>query len=122
MSKKIISVTLGLLAINFLLLPAFVLAQQPNYGLDIANTIGLGARDPRLIATAIVRTLLGFLGLIAVILILVGGFRWMTAAGNQEKVDTAKKTLTAGIIGLIIIVAAFAITNFVITSLVNVTQ
>jgi len=47
----------------------------------------------------IINLVLGFLGLIAVVIILIGGFKWMTAGGNEEKVGEAKKLLIAGLIG-----------------------
>ena len=65
-------------------------------------------------AENIIDYLMGFLGLIAVVIVLVGGFQWMTAAGNEDKVKTAKKTLSAGIIGLVIVLAAWGIARFVI--------
>ena len=65
-------------------------------------------------AENIIDALLAFLGLIAVVIILIGGFQWMTAAGNEDKVKTAKRTLSAGIIGLVIVLAAWGIARFVI--------
>jgi len=47
-----------------------------------------------------------------------GGFRWMTAAGNEEKTGEAKKIITAGIIGLVIIFISYAIATFVINQLI----
>jgi amino acid transporter len=64
---------------------------------------------------------LGFLGIIAVVIILFGGFRWMTAAGNEDQVSTAKKMIGAGVIGLIIILMAFGIAQFVLNALYNAT-
>ena len=58
----------------------------------------------------------GFLGLLAVIfviLMILAGYNWMTAGGDEQKVTKAKDTIRAAIIGLIIIVAAYAITFFV---------
>ena len=66
-------------------------------------------------AVDIVKYLMTFLGIIAVAVILYGGFIWMTASGNDDKVDKAKKLIIAGAIGLIIILAAFAIVQFVVT-------
>jgi len=65
-------------------------------------------------AVNIINTLLGLLGLIALVMILIGGFKWMTSGGNEEKVGEAKKLLGAGVIGLIIILAAYAIANYVV--------
>lgn len=58
----------------------------------------------------------GFLGLLAVIfviLMILAGYNWMTAGGDEQKVTKAKDTIRAAIIGLVIIVAAYAITFFV---------
>jgi len=60
-----------------------------------------------------IRYLLSFLGVIAVLIIIYGGFTWMTAAGNEEKVKKAKSMLQNGIIGLVIIILAYAITIFI---------
>jgi hypothetical protein len=64
-----------------------------------------------------IQYLLAFLGVVAVVVILIGGFMWMTAGGNDEKVGKAKKILIQGLIGLIIILLAFAIATFVINRL-----
>jgi len=82
---------------------------------------GLGNRDVRDIIGAVINILLGFLGIIAVVLILLGGFKWMTAAGNEDKVAEAKKLMAAGVIGVVIILAAFALSQFVLRSLINAT-
>ena len=88
---------------------------------NLQTTTGLGDRDPRDIAASVIRVILGFLGIVAVVIILLGGFKWMTAGGNEDKVGEAKKLITAGIIGLVIIVAAFAIATFVLNSLISAT-
>ena len=90
-------------------------------GQTLKEVTGLGDKDPRDIAASVIRIILGFLGIIAVIIILLGGFKWMTAGGNEDKVGEAKKLITAGIIGLVIIVAAFAIASFVLTNLIAAT-
>lgn len=84
-----------------------------DVALTAAQQTGLGTRDPRVIVGGIIRTLLGFLGLLAVIFILIGGFKWMTSQGNQSKVDEAQKLMVAGVVGLLIVLAAFAISLFV---------
>ncbi|MFH1534374.1 MAG: hypothetical protein ABIF80_00130, partial [Patescibacteria group bacterium] len=63
--------------------------------------------------------ILGLLGLIAVIMILIGGFKWMTAGGNEEKIESAKKLLTSAIIGLVIVLLAWAIVIFALGVLQN---
>jgi amino acid transporter len=107
-------------------LPAFATDTLNPWGSDtlkdnIQTETGLGERDPRDIAASVINVILGFLGIVAVIIILLGGFKWMTAGGNEDKVGEAKKLITAGIIGLVIIVASFAIATFVLDSLINAT-
>ncbi len=69
---------------------------------------------------SIINVALGFLGIIFLVLMLYAGFLWMTAQGDEGKVKKAREMITQAIIGIIIITAAFAISNFVLTSLVNV--
>ncbi len=88
-----------------------------TWGQDYPSAIGLSGEDPRDMAANIVGVILGFLGILAVIIILIGGFKWMTAAGNEDKVGEAKKIIVAGIIGLVIIFASWGIANFVLDRL-----
>lgn len=69
-----------------------------------------------IIATAI-KAFLGLLAVIFIILIITAGFKWMTAQGNEEKVKEAKDTIKRAVIGIIIIMAAYAITDFVFEAL-----
>ena len=52
--------------------------------------------------------------------IFYGGFVWLMASGNDDKVDKAKKLIITGVIGLTIIIAVFAIVQFVIIMINNV--
>lgn len=61
----------------------------------------------------LIKTFLGVLAIIFIILIIVSGYNWMTAQGDETKVTKAKQTIQRAIIGLIIIVAAYSITWFV---------
>ena len=63
----------------------------------------------------VVQLALSFLGILAVILILYGGFTWMTAGGDTGKVDKAKKWIINATIGIIIILGAYILTSFIIT-------
>lgn len=116
--KKIVTImTLGVI---FALTAVPALADL-DVGLDYGTYTGLGTKDIREGVMAIVQALLGFLGIIAIIIILYGGFVWLTSAGNEEKVSQAKKIITSGIIGLIIIFVSYAIASFVITQLMEAT-
>lgn len=65
------------------------------------------------IIATIIKIILGFLGVIFIILMLTAGFKWMTAQGNEEHITEAQKTIQTAIIGLIIVMGAYAITYFV---------
>lgn len=85
-----------------------------NLGLEYGTATGLGSQDVRTTIATIIRVLLGLLGIIAIVLVLAGGFMWMTAGGDEEKAGKARSLLAAGAIGLIIILSAFAIAQFVV--------
>ncbi len=61
----------------------------------------------------IIQTFLSFLGVIFFGLMLYGGYCWMLARGNEQDVEKAKNIITNAIIGLVIVLAAYAITAFV---------
>lgn len=69
------------------------------------------------IVASIIQYALSFLGVIFLILLIYGGFIWMTASGDQEKITKSKEILQSSIIGLIIILTSYTITYFVIESL-----
>lgn len=65
----------------------------------------------------LIKTILGLLGFIFVILTIYAGFLWMTAGGNGDQIKKAKAIMTNTVIGLIIIVSAYAITWFIFANL-----
>jgi hypothetical protein len=111
---------LFLLTLLLVVLPCLSMAlpvKAIDFGLNTANEIGLpggASDDPKQLAVTIVQYLMTFLGIIAVVVILWGGFQWLTAGGNESRVESAKKTIIAGIIGLIIVIAAYAIVTLVV--------
>src|SRR6056297_2138521 len=92
---------------------------QPDFGNSYASNTNLGEEDPRSLLTNLVNLAMTFLAIIAVIVILIGGFKWMTAAGNEDKVSEAKKIVIGGVIGLVIILASWAIASFVLTTVAD---
>ena len=68
---------------------------------------------------AIISALLAFLGVIFLILIFYAGFLWMIDAGSGEKIKKAKSIMLAAVIGLILTLAAYAITLEIMTILQN---
>lgn len=82
---------------------------------------GIGTNDPATITISIIEWALGILGLIAVTLILYGGFTWMTAGGEEKRIETAKGILKAAIIGLVIIMTAYGVAQYVFEQLITAT-
>jgi fibronectin type 3 domain-containing protein len=87
---------------------------------DLSNT-NLGTRELTDTVALLINVFLGLLGTIAVVLIIYGGWMWMTSQGNAEKVQKAKLILTSAIIGLVIILASYAIARFVLNNIYDAT-
>ena len=106
-----------------LALPALAvdLSAQVEEGLAYGTFSGLGTRDVREVIFLIINVILGFLSIIAILLILWGGFKWMTAGGAEDQIEEAKKIIIAGVVGMAVIFTSYAIATFVVRSLVNVT-
>jgi len=111
------------LAFSFMSTPLSVSADNTKVDLfpnkeEVGNKMGgFTEKDPRLIVADIINVVLGFLGIVAICLILFAGFKWMTAGGNEDKVTEAKKLLANATIGLVIILAAFALATFVLNAI-----
>ncbi len=65
----------------------------------------------------VIKIFLSFVGTILLVVIIYSGFLWLTAGGNQEQVTKARKLITNGVIGMIIITAAYFLTDFIIGAL-----
>lgn len=123
MKKIIVSMMLGVLLLG--VAPAMAQTTAPltsdSLGISYGAEIGLGTRDVRSTVASIIRVAMSLLGIVAVVIILIGGFKWMTAGGNDEQVGEAKKWIFSGIIGLVIILSAYALASFIINQLVTAT-
>lgn len=117
-----VMITLGMLFVTTAPVPA--LAAEPAndpLGLSYSAQSGLGSTDIRITIAKIIRVAMSLLGIIAVCIVLYGGFTWMTAGGNDEQVGEAKKWIFSGVIGLAIILSAWGITTYVMQALINAT-
>lgn len=72
-------------------------------GADFYTTLGL-----------IINAALSVLGVVLLVIVIYAGFLWMTAGGNKEQVQKAQKWILNAVIGLVILVSSFAISDFVI--------
>ncbi len=109
-------------AIMYAALGGFILSVKSASALSLINPeSGLGLESTDLIDTvvAIVSWVLGLLALIAVIMIIIAGFQWMTAGGNDDQVANAKKRIYAAGIGLVIVLLAWAIVLLAVNTLAD---
>ncbi len=116
--KKISKLFYGLTLLAILAAPAFVSAVDTG----LENSAGAAGIEKFDIATKIgdiVSTVLGFVGVLFLILMIYGGLMWMTAGGKEEQLGKAKKTITAAVVGIIIVFSAYAITFFVTETLLG---
>lgn len=98
------------------------LIEAGDLGLDqIRKEAGFGKKSIYATVGDIIKVALTLVGIIAIVLVIYGGFKWMTAGGSEEKVDEAKKILYSGAIGLVIIFSAYALTTFVLGTLLKAT-
>lgn len=89
---------------------------------SIGSQIGLGNADLKKTVLNIVQLVLGLMTLIAVVLVIYGGFVWLTSAGNEDNIEKAKRIISAAVVGLIIILLAWAVVIFVTRTTANVTS
>ncbi|MDA1060403.1 MAG: PKD domain-containing protein [bacterium] len=87
------------------------LAQLSAEGYDPALVVTTDFRDFVLL---VVNFALGFLGLVAVIIVIYGGTLYVTAGGEEEKTQKGKKAITYAVIGLLIVLGSFAFVNTII--------
>jgi len=113
LSKNKITVLFILLSAVIFLVPQFVGAQDV-YGVNDFVNVNLGTRDLRETLANIVNIVLGFLGILVTLLLLYGGFVWMTSQGDERRIETAKKIIINAVIGLVIVLASYAIARFVL--------
>ncbi|MFH1890883.1 MAG: hypothetical protein ABIJ91_04975 [Candidatus Kuenenbacteria bacterium] len=123
--KIVLPILLLTMALNFVpvSLPqaqanGFDLNTNVSEQLEDIKDIGLPGRDKaegRIleVVTDVIKMVLSLLALIFLILIIVAGVKWMTAAGNEESITKAKKIISNALIGLLIIFLSYAITAFV---------
>ena len=120
MTKSTIKkIAAGAIAVSAIALPLVTMASGVDLGLNYATAMGLGTQDVRTTVSNVIKAFMGLLGIVAVVIILLGGFKWMTAGGNEEKVAEAKKLIISGVIGLVIILSAYAIAQFVVGAIIN---
>lgn len=104
---------------NFITIFAEKVTPSKDKGTTGVNTVG--NNENTLIDTiqGIINAVIAVLGVVAVLVIIIGGVQYMTSSGDSAKVKKAKDTILYGVIGLVICVLAFAIVNFIIFNLIG---
>lgn len=109
-------ITSAVLALACLLFAVPVGAQEVA---TVAAEAGLSSTPLPIIIGRIIAVGLAFVGVILLVIVLYAGFLWMTAGGNGDQIDRAKKLITNGVVGLVIILSSYAITTFVVRALTD---
>lgn len=123
--RTLISRVLFGLALAIALVPSVSFADEPkkctnafNCALGQLETFASGSgvntkQTPETIAGNIINTGIGILGVVAVALVVYAGGLWITAAGNDDKVEKAKSIIKTTVIGMVVVGLAYAITLFI---------
>lgn len=131
MKKHFKTLSTLLIMISLLVLPYFVFGQNSGTEegmLDRLNTVantggyvtgGDESGGLAYVIGLIIQVVLGLLGAIFIILMVYAGYTWMTAAGNEPKIDKAKDMIQTAIIGLVIVLSSWAIWTFIFTSFIS---
>lgn len=121
---KIIIITLFslFLVMSFIPFTQFVFAQANPSGdkpVQLTNPLGndADATNPNIIIGKVIEMVLSIVGSLALLMFIYGGFTWMLAAGNNERVQKGKEILIWATIGLIVIFSAYAMVKLIFQGL-----
>jgi len=84
-------------------------ADETNISLNSGAFKNIESYSVSKIISFLIQSIFVVAGLIAFILLIVGGVRWITSGGDKEKTAKAQSTITAAVIGLLIVFAAWAL-------------
>ena len=103
--------------------PVAVSAQQSKIteGMEATGIDDSSSADLPGLITIVVNTLLIIVGAVAVIMLIWGGFKYITSAGDASAVTAAKNTILYAVIGIIVAVLSYAIVNWVIETVTSTT-
>lgn len=108
-----------------LVLPYFVFADATTSSgsldklVSVAEGGGYKERNLEAIVGTVIQAALSLLGGVFLILIIIGGYDWMTAEGNEQKVEKAQNYIRRAMIGLAITLSAWAIWKFIFDRFIN---
>ncbi len=113
--QKIVKIANIVALASMIVLP---LAAAAQFGVPDAGNSGV-AEDANVteLLLRIINILLAIAGLVAVVFLIIGGFRYITAGGNEEAAEAGKKTIINAIIGIVVIILSFVIVRVVSNAL-----
>ncbi len=112
-TKKIALAAAAVTALAALALPYVTFAG----GVSLAQMQKLGPVNLQQLIANIIRAFLGLVGSIALLMFVIAGFTWMTAAGNEQKIKDAKNNLLWSSLGLAVMFLSFAAVKFILNAL-----
>ena len=122
---KLKKTIINLIVLTMLFIPSFVLATQLKVGdatsqLNEAVTrTGVAKTSVEEVSGNILKAVFAMVGLLFFILIFYAGFSWLIAQGKEEQIKKAQSTLIGSVIGLLIVLGSYAVTNFVTTRIIT---
>lgn len=99
-----------------MMLAFIVLATVNNIPTEVQPIPGGGGLSVAEIITAVINFILQFAAALAVLMIVLGGIRYITSAGNEDALKQGRNIVLYAIIGLVIIILSFVIVNFILTT------
>lgn len=90
-----------------------------SYGLSYISGDNIKTSNLSTLISGVINAILGVVGLLAVVMIIIGGINFITSQGDTGKVTKARNTILYGVIGMVIAIFAYAIVNFVITNAIK---
>lgn len=88
-----------------------------NSGSTVNLTNPIGSDSIPALIGRVITAVLGVVGSLALLMVIYGGFTWMLAAGNSEKIKKGRDIIVWAMLGLVVIFTSYALVRFVITSI-----
>ena len=89
-------------------------ASAPKGSICLQNPLKTDTTDVSEIIGIVINGVLGVIGSVALVMLVWGGFQWLTSAGNKERVQKGTKTITWAVIGVVLVFASYMILNTVL--------
>jgi len=119
--KKYLPLIGIVLMLALVAMPALAQNLDNNFLSNFQGNSGIGDAGIGEVVGKIVKAALTILGLVALVIFIIAGFQWMTSGGDKEKIQGAQKLMGAAVVGLVIIILAYAAATFVVGALSDVT-